>query len=76
MVVDGFTGMGVINVAILLSMGRKSFFFIFVCLIPLVSDVTHVYYAAPLSDTIGATITSICYCLLIKRILRKRELAV
>ena len=75
-VVDGFTGMGVINVAILLSMGRKSFFFIFVCLIPLVSDVTHVYYAAPLSDTIGATITSICYCLLIKRILRKRELAV
>lgn len=74
-VVDGLTGMGIVNLAIVFSMFRKVLFLALVVLIPLFTNVINVYYAEPISDIIGATVTAITYLLIIKRILRLRELA-
>lgn len=74
-VVDGFTGMGIVNLAMLLSMFRKFLFLSLVFIIPMLTDVANVYYAEPISDIVGASFTGICYLLLIKRILKKRELS-
>lgn len=74
-VVDGFTGMGIVNLAMLFSMFRKLLFLGLVFNIPMFSDVVNVYYAGPISDIIGATFTGVCYVLMIKKILRERELS-
>ena len=72
-VVDGFTGMGEVKLAMPLSMFRKIIFFASVFMIPRFFDVTNVFYAEPISDIISASVTSIVYLMTIKKILHKRE---
>lgn len=72
-IVDGFTGMGEVKLAMPLSMFRKLIFFASVFIIPRISDVTNIYYAEPVSDIIAASVTTIVYLSVIKKLLRKRE---
>ena len=72
-VVDGFTGMGEVRIAMPLSMFRKVIFFASVFIIPRFFDITNVFYAEPISDIIASSVTSIVYLLTIKKILYKRE---
>lgn len=72
-VVDGFTGMGEVKIAMPLSLFRKVVFFTSVFLIPRFFDITNVFYAEPISDIIGSSVTAIVYLITIKKILYKRE---
>lgn len=72
-VVDGFTGMGEIKLAMPLSMFRKLIFFASVFIIPRFFDITNVFYAEPISDIVAASVTGMVYLMTIKRILYKRE---
>lgn len=72
-VVDGFTGMGEVKIAMPLSMFRKIIFFASVFIIPRFFDITNVFYAEPISDIVAASVTTIVYLITIKRILYKRE---
>lgn len=67
-VVDGFTGMGISRVAILLSLWRKSVFFAGVFLIPRMWGVTTVFYAEPVSDFLGTVVSAAAFALLFKRV--------
>lgn len=72
-IVDGFTGMGEVKLAMPLSMFRKIIFFGSVFIIPRFSDVTNVFYAEPISDIIAAGVTTVVYISVIKKLLYKRE---
>lgn len=67
-IVDGFTGMGISRVAILLSLWRKSVFFVGVFLIPRVWGVTSVFYTEPVSDFLGTIVSAAAFILLFKRV--------
>lgn len=73
-VVDGLTGMGVVKMAVSLSMFRKMLFLVCVFAIPMYFDVKNVFFAEAISDIVGATVTSIIYFTMFKNILRRREL--
>lgn len=73
-VVDGLTGMGVVKMAVSLSMFRKMLFLLCVFIIPMYFDVKNVFFAEAISDIVGATVTSIIYFTMFKNILRRREL--
>ena len=72
-VVDGFTGMGEVKLAMPLSMFRKLIFFASVFIIPRFFDITNVFYAEPISDIVAASVTTVVYLVTIKKILYKRE---
>ena len=72
-VVDGFTGMGEVKIAMPLSLFRKIVFFTSVFIIPKFFDITNVFYAEPISDIIGGSVTAIVYLITIKRVVYKRE---
>lgn len=72
-VVDGLTGMGVVKLSIVLSMFRKTIFLMSVFIIPRFLPVKNVFYAEAISDIIGSAVTAMVYCIMIKKILRKRE---
>lgn len=71
--VDGFTGMGEVKLAMPLSMFRKAVFFASVFIIPRFFDVTNVFYAEPISDIVSAILSATIYLLTIKKLLYKRE---
>ena len=70
-VVDGFSGMGLAQYAITLSMFRKTVFVIFIFILPRFFDITAIFYAEPISDIASAAISGIFFLCSIKRILYK-----
>lgn len=72
-IVDGFTGMGVASVAIFLSMFRKVLYLGGVLLLPLLAGVTNIFFTEMVSDFGGTAMSAVIYCLMLKKILRKRE---
>lgn len=74
MVVDGFTGMGISRVAIILSMFRKAVFFLGVFLIPPIWGVEQVFFTEPLSDFIGTAVSVAVFLAVFSRI-QKRMLS-
>lgn len=73
-VVDGFTGMGIANIAIFLSMFRKSIYLAGVFLLPMALGVTAIFYTQAVSDFAGTIVSIAVYLLTIKKILRRREI--
>lgn len=71
--VDGFTGMGIAKMAISLSMFRKILYFAGIFLIPIFSDIQNVFFTEPFADIVSAVVSTVLYCLLINKILQKRE---
>lgn len=71
-VVDGLTGMGIVNLSVFLSMFRKLIFLLCVFIIPMYFHVKNVFFAEAISDIIGATVTTFIYFTVFKKILNKR----
>lgn len=71
--VDGFTAMGQVQLALPLSFWRKSVYFAAVFILPVLFGADAIFYAEPISDTLGPLVTAVVYVLSIRRILRRRE---
>lgn len=70
--VDGFTGMGLVQYALPLSAWRKAAYFAAVFLLPVFFGARAVFYAEPISDTLGPIVSGVVYALNIRKILHKR----
>ena len=74
--VDCFTGMGQVQVSLPLSFWRKGVYFVAIFLIPMFLDASMIFYAEPISDILCICASVPTYCIMIKKILHKREQAV
>ena len=72
-IVDGFTGMGQVQMALPLSFWRKGVYFVALFLLPVLLDASMIFYAEPISDLIAILVTAPVYLTSIKKILRKRQ---
>ena len=72
-VVDGLIGMGQVQRAIPLSLIRKGMYFVAVLIIPRITDITNIFYAAPISDILGSIITAVVFALTVKKVVYRRE---
>lgn len=72
-IVDGFTGLGQPQLALPLSCWRKLVNFVCVFSLPALFGIRAIYYAQPLCDVIGCTVSVIVYGCTIRRILCSRE---
>ena len=73
-IVDGFTGMGQVQVALPLSLWRKTAYFVSIFTLPVLFGAESVFYAETISDIAGPVVSVTVYLLTIRKILRKREL--
>lgn len=73
-IVDGFTGMGIANLAISLSFFRKGLYFLGIFLIPVFFPIENVFFTEPITDIISAIVSTIVYFSFIGKILRKRNI--
>ena len=71
--VDGFTGMGIVKIAISLSFFRKFVYLLLVVLIPMLAGAANVFYAEAISDIIAPAVTAAVYLLSIRKILERRN---
>lgn len=67
--VDGFTGMGLVKLALPLSAFRKAVYFLALFLLPGAFGAQAVFYAEPISDIISPIVSAIVYALMIRRVL-------
>lgn len=72
-IVDGFTGMGQVQVSLPLSAFRKVVYFVSIFALPVMGGAKVIFYAEPISDVIGPIVSIIVFLLVFKRILRHRE---
>ncbi|MEE1086850.1 MAG: MATE family efflux transporter [Schaedlerella sp.] len=72
-IVDGFTGMGQVQVSLPLSAFRKIVYFVSIFILPVFGEVKVIFYAEPTSDIIGPIVSIIVVLLVFKKILKKRE---
>ena len=70
--VDGFSGMGLVRLAMPLSMVRKAAFLLLVFCIPHWWDVRQVFWAEPAADLTFACLTMSVYLIWMPRMLRRR----
>ena len=68
-IVDGFTGMGKVQLALPLSAFRKAVYFIALFALPAVFGARAAFYAEPISDIAGPVVSIAVYALCIRRIL-------
>ncbi len=73
-IVDGFTGMGIANLAISLSFFRKGLYFLGIFLIPVFFPIENVFFTESITDIISAIVSTIVYFSFIGKILRKRNI--
>lgn len=71
-IVDGFTAMRQVQLALPLSFWRKLTYFAAIFILPLLFDAKAVFYAEPISDVLGPVVSVIVYVLSIKKILDRR----
>lgn len=71
-IVDGFTGMGVVKAALPLSFWRKTLYFVSLFFLPVYFGAEAVFFTGPISDFGGTLVSVTVYALTIKKILRKR----
>lgn len=72
-VVDGFTGIGHTNIAILLSLFRKTLFIVLVFALPPFFGAESVFFSEPICDFAASIVSGIAFAFLMKKILKKRE---
>lgn len=73
-IVDGFTGLGCVKMALPLSFFRKLVFFVALLTLPLLIPIEQVFYAEAVSDIIPPIVSVIAYKLTINKILYKEKL--
>lgn len=71
--VDCFTGMGQVQVSLPLSFWRKGVYFVALFAIPQFQDASMIFYAEPISDILCICASLPTYCIMIRKILKKRE---
>lgn len=71
-IVDGFTAMRQIQLALPLSFWRKLTYFVAIFILPVVFDAKAVFYAEPISDVLGPMVSMAVYGLSIRKVLDKR----
>ena len=67
--VDGFTGMGLVQLSLPLSAFRKVVYFVALFLLPAAFGARSVFYAEPVSDILGPLMSVVVYALTIRKIL-------
>ena len=72
-IVDGFTGMGVVQAALPLSFWRKLIYFVSLFALPAAFGAEAVFFTGPISDFGGALVSVVVYLLTIRKILNKRS---
>ncbi len=75
-IVDGFTGMGQVQVSLPLSLFRKGVYFLAIFIIPIFMDADMIFYAEPISDITSVLFSIPMYFCMIRKILRKREASI
>ena len=73
-IIDGFTGMGQVQLALPLSFWRKAVYFAAIFTLPVAFGAGSVFYAETISDVLGPVVSVTVYALSIRKILRRREL--
>ncbi len=72
-IVDGFTGMGQVQLSLPLSFWRKGVYFAAVFALPALLGADMIFYAEPLADILGPLVSIPVHLILGKQILQKRE---
>ena len=75
-IVDGFTGMGQVKLALPLSLWRKTVYFIALFLIPLFADASALFYAEPISDILSVSVSIPVYFWGMKKVFSKPHIRV
>lgn len=70
--VDGFTGMGIVKIAISLSFFRKLMYLALVVILPMTLGAANVFYAEAVSDVVPPVVTAAVYLFSIRKILNRR----
>ena len=73
-IVDGFTGMGQVQLSLPLSFWRKGVYFVALFLLPVLLDASMIFYAQPISDVLAILVSTPVYLICTKKVLRKRVL--
>lgn len=72
-IVDGFTGMGQVQLSLPLSIWRKTVYFAAVFLLPGLLGAGMIFYAEPIADILGPMVSIPVQLVMGKRVLRRRE---
>ena len=70
-IVDGFTGLGKVQLSLPLSFFRKLVYFLPLFLLPRFFGARATFYAEPISDIIAPVVSIFVYAVAMKRILKK-----
>lgn len=70
-IVDGFTGMGMVKIALPLSVFRKVVFFACVFILPVFLPIEHIFWCEPISDIFPPLVSIIVYLLTIRRVIQR-----
>ena len=71
-IVDGFTGMGVVQASLPLSFWRKGIYFVSLFILPALFGAQAVFFSGPIADFGGVIVSASVYLITIKRILNHR----
>lgn len=72
-IIDGFTALGLVKLALPLSMWRKLVYFAAVFILPAVYGAEAVFYAEPISDVIAPLVSIFIYAKCIRGVLERRR---
>lgn len=72
-IVDGFTGMGQVQLSLPLSVWRKTVYFVAVFLLPGTLGAGMIFYAEPIADILGPLVAVPVQLIMGKRVLQRRE---
>ena len=70
-IVDGFTGMGVVKIALPLSVFRKVVFFACIFILPRFLPIEQIFFCEPISDIFPPLVSILVYALTIKRVINR-----
>ena len=70
-IVDGFTGMGVVKIALPLSVFRKVVFFACILILPRFLPIEQIFFCEPISDIFPPLVSILVYALTIKRVINR-----
>ena len=73
-IIDGFTGMGQVQLSLPLSLWRKLVYFVSIFMLPVFFGAESVFYAETISDFVGPVVSVAVYLTAIRKILLKREM--
>ena len=71
-IVDGFTGMGAVQIALPLSVFRKVVFFACVFILPTLLPIEQIFWCEPISDILPPLVSTTVYLLTIRRVIHRK----